>query len=98
MVPVKLLENIYLFRGANRDDLIALAAIAGSKDFLPGDFVYESGDSAEAMYQIEIGTVEIVKPGTQSVFATLGTGQTVDELVFFDRGDRVAVAHTRERT
>lgn len=98
MVPVELLENIYLFRGANRDDLIALAAIAESKDFLPGDFVYESGDPAEAMYQVEMGTVEIVNPGTQSVFATLGTGQTVGEVSFFDRGDRVAVASTRERT
>ena len=100
MVPVELLENIYLFRGANRDDLIALAAIAESKDFLPGDFVYESGDLADAMYYIEMGTVEIVNPRTQKVFATLGTGQTVGEISFFDRGGRVAfaVAQTHERT
>lgn len=98
MVPAKLLENIYLFRGATRDDLVALAAIAESKNFLPGDFVYRSGNPADAMFYIEMGTVEIVKPGTQSVFATLGTGQTVGEVSFFERGDRVAVAVTRERT
>lgn len=98
MVPTKLLEKFYLFRGANPDDLVALAAITELKDFHPGDFVYRSGDPADAMFYIEMGTVEIVNPRTQKVFATLGTGQTVGEVAFFDRADRVAAAHTHERT
>jgi len=98
MVPAELLRNVYLFQGANPDDLAALAAITESKSFLPGDFVYRSGDPAEAMFYIEMGTVEIVNPRTQKVFATLGTGQSIGEVAFFDSGNRNAVAVTRERT
>ncbi|MGH7478234.1 MAG: Crp/Fnr family transcriptional regulator, partial [Candidatus Methylomirabilales bacterium] len=87
-----------LFRGANPDDLVALAAITESKDFLPGDFVYHTGDPADAMFYIEMGTVEIVNPRTQKVFATLGTGQSIGEVAFFDSGKRAAVAIARERT
>lgn len=92
------IKNVYLFRGANPEDLVALAAITEPKDFLPGDFVYHAGDPADAMFYIEMGTVEIAKPGSQIVFATLGTGQTVGEVAFFDSGKRAAVAVTRERT
>jgi CRP-like cAMP-binding protein len=98
MVPAELLRNIYLFQGANPDDLVTLAAITEPKDFLPGDFVYQSGDPAEAMFYIEMGTVEIVNPRTQRVFATLGTGQSIGEVAFFDGGNRNAVAVTRELT
>lgn len=98
MVPAELLKNLYLFHGATPDDISALAAITESKDLLPGDFVYRPGDPADAMFYIEMGTVEIVNPRTQRVFATLGTGQTVGEVAFFDRGNRNAAAHTRERT
>lgn len=98
MVPAELLKNLYLFHGATPDDLAALAAITESKNFLPGDFVYRSGDPAEAMFYIEMGTVEIVNPRTQKVFATLGTGQSIGEVAFFDSGNRNAVAVTRELT
>jgi CRP-like cAMP-binding protein len=98
MVPAELLKNVYLFRGANPDDLVALAAITESKDFLAGDFVYHAGDPADAMFYIEMGTVEIVNPRTQKVFATLGTGQSIGEVAFFDNGKRAAVAVTREQT
>jgi CRP-like cAMP-binding protein len=98
MIPAERLKNIYLFRGANPDDLVALGAITEPKDFPPGDFVYRAGDPADAMFYIEMGTVEILKPGTQSVFATLGSGQTVGEVSFFDGGKRPAVAVTHERT
>ena len=98
MVPVERLKNLYLFQGANPDDLVALAAITEPKDFLPGDVVYHAGDPADAMYHIEMGTVEIVNPRTQIVFATLGTGQSIGEVAFFDSGKRAAVAVTRERT
>lgn len=98
MVPAERLKNVYLFRGANPDDFLALAAITEQKDFLSGDFVYRSGDPADAMFYIEMGTVEIVHPRTEKVFATLGSGQTVGEVAFFERGNRSAVAHTRERT
>jgi CRP-like cAMP-binding protein len=98
MVPVELLRGVYLFQGASREDLAALSAITEPRDFLPGDVVYRAGEVADAMFHIEIGTVELAKSGAQTVFATLGSGQTVGEVGFFDRGTRAAVASTRERT
>jgi CRP-like cAMP-binding protein len=89
---------VYLFQGASPNDLVALAAITESKDILPGESLFRSGDPADAMFYIEMGTVEIVRPGTESVFATLGTGQTVGEAAFFDTGKRPAVATVRERS
>ena len=79
MVPAELLKQIYLFRGASPEDLATLAAITEPKDLLPGQSLFRSGDPADAMFYIEMGTVEIVRPGTESVFATLGTGQTVGD-------------------
>jgi SulP family sulfate permease len=98
MIPVERLKDIYLFKGASREDLAALAAITESKDLPPGDSLFRSGDPADAMFYIEIGTVEIVRPGTESVFARLGTGQTAGEAAFFDTGKRPAVATVHERT
>jgi CRP-like cAMP-binding protein len=98
MVSAELLKGIYLFRGASPEDLAALAAVTESKDLLAGDSLFRSGDPADAMFYIEMGTVEIVRPGTESVFASLGTGQTVGEAAFFDTGKRPAVAYARERT
>ena len=98
MVPAELLKDVYLFWGATPDDLAALAAITERKNFLAGDIVYRTGDPADAMFYLEMGTVEIVRPGTESVFAGFGTGQTVGEVAFFDGGNRAAVARTREVT
>jgi len=98
MVPAEALKEIYLFRGASAEDLAALAAITERRDFLPGDVVYGAGEPADAMFHIEMGTIEMVKSGTQTVFATLGNGQTVGEVGFFDGGSRAATTYTRERT
>ena len=98
MASAELLKNVYLFRGANPDDFAALATIVEFKDFLSGDSVFGAGDPADAMFYIAMGTVEIVKPGTGNVFATLGTGQTVGEVAFFYGGKRVGAAAARERT
>jgi SulP family sulfate permease len=98
MAPAELLKNVYLFQGVKPDDLVALAAITESKDLLPGESLFRSGDPADALFYIEMGTVEIVRPGTGSVFATLGTGQTVGDAAFFDTGKRPAVATARERS
>jgi CRP-like cAMP-binding protein len=98
MIPAEALKEIHLFRGASPEDLAAVAAITERRDFLSGDVVYRAGEPADAMFHIEMGTIEIAKPGAQVVFATLGTGQTVGEVAYFDGGNRAAVAHTRERT
>ena len=81
-----LLKNFYLFTGMTSNDLHALEAIAERKVFIAGDLVYSEGEVADALFLIEMGTVDIVPRGKEMVFATIGSGQGFGELAFFERG------------
>jgi CRP-like cAMP-binding protein len=94
----ELLKNFYLFAGVTSNDLQALDAIAERKAYIAGDLVYSEGDIADALFIVEMGTVDIVPEGKEIVFTTIGSGQGFGELAFFERGNRPASAYTRERT
>jgi len=94
----ELLKNHYLFAGATSNDLEALNAIVERKAYIAGDFVYGEGDAADALFITEIGTVDLVPKGKETVFTTIGSGQGFGELSFFAGGTRPASASTRERT
>ncbi len=94
----ELLKNFYLFTGVTSQDLQALEAIVERKGYIAGDPVYSEGDVADALFLIEMGTVDIVPKGKEIVFATIGSGQGFGELAFFERGNRPASASARERT
>lgn len=93
-----LIKKFYLFSGAASDDLQALAAIVERKTCIAGDLVHSEGDVADAMYLVEMGSVDIVAKGKETVFATIGGGQAFGEFSFFEPGPRPASATTRERT
>jgi CRP-like cAMP-binding protein len=94
----ELLKNHYLFTGVTSNDLQALDAIVDRKTYIAGDLVYSEGDVADALFLIEMGTVDIVPKGKETVFTTIGGGQGFGELSYFGRGTRPASASTRERT
>ena len=94
----ELLKNFYLFTGVTSDDLQALEAIVERKSYIAGDFVYREGEVADALFLVEMGTVDIMPRGKEIVFATIGSGQGFGELAFFERDKRPASACTRERT
>ena len=94
----ELIKNFYLFNGVAAKDLQALEAIAERKSYIAGDLVYDEGDVADALFLIEMGAVDIVPRGKETVFATIGSGQGFGELSFFERGKRPASASARERT
>jgi len=94
----ELLKNFHLFTGVNSNDLHALGAIAERKTYIAGDPVYSEGDVADALFIVEMGTVDIVPRGKEIVFTTIGSGQGFGELAFFERGTRPASASARERT
>ena len=94
----ELLKNFYLFTGVTSNDLQVLEAIAERKTCIAGDLVYTEGDVADALFLIEMGAVDIVPRGKETVFTTIGSGQGFGELAFFERGKRPASASTRERT
>ena len=93
----ELLKNFYLFKGVISNDLQALDAIVERKTYIAGDLVYNEGDIADALFLIEMGAVDILPKGKETVFATLGRGQVFGELSFFEQGTRPASAFTRER-
>jgi len=94
----ELLKKFYLFTGVTSNDLHALEAIVERKGYIAGDLVYNEGDVADALFMVEMGTVDILPRGKEMVFATIGSGQGFGELAFFERGNRPASASTRERT
>ena len=94
----ELLKKFYLFTGVTSNDLHALEAIVERKGYIAGDHVYSEGEVADALFIVEMGTVDIVPRGKEMVFATIGSGQGFGELAFFERGNRPASAYTRERT
>lgn len=93
-----LIRNTYLFRGIAADDLSALSRITEQAVVHPGQLVYDLDQVSDAIVIIEMGTVDIVVKGKQTPVATMGNGQTLGELAFFQPGKRFATATVRERT
>ena len=94
----ELLKNFYLFTGITSNDLQDLEAIVERKLYIAGDHVFNEGDVADALFLVEMGTVDIVPRKKETVFSTIGSGQGFGELAFFEGGVRPASASTRERT
>ena len=98
MANTELLRNIYLFRGIAADDLSALSQITRDAVFLPGQALYDVDQDSDAIIIIEMGTVDIIVKGKQTPVVTMGSGQTLGELAFFQPGKRFATANARERS
>jgi CRP/FNR family transcriptional regulator, cyclic AMP receptor protein len=91
-------ENLYLFRGAEPADLDAVAAIAEAKAYGAGEYIFDVGQPADAMFSIALGMVEIRGKGKDVAVVTLGSGQTLGDPAFFVREPRPGSAYTREPT
>ena len=98
MDKTKLIENTYLFRGVAAPDLAALSVIAEQTTVLPGQLVYDVEQQSDALFIIEVGTVDIIVKGKKTPVVTMGSGQTLGELAFFQPAPRFATATARERT
>ena len=98
MENADLIRKTYLFRGIAADDLSALSRIAEDTVLNPGQTIYDVDQVSDAIFIIEMGTVDIVAKGKQAPVATMGSGQTLGELAFFQPGKRFATATARERT
>jgi CRP-like cAMP-binding protein len=91
-----LLKGTYLLRGATNDDLASLSAIATEKKYSQGEFVFNEGDEADAMFVVEMGTIDMVPTGKEMAIVTIGSGQAFGEVAFFRRGKRPGSARARE--
>src|SRR5215203_824327 len=98
MSKADLIKNTYLFRGIDANDLPALLRIAEETVLLPGQLAYGIDQLSDAVFIIEMGTIDIVVKGKQAPVVTMGNGQTLGELAFFQPARRFATATARERT
>src|SRR5688500_20226491 len=94
----QLIENTYLFRGMAAADLSALSAVAEQTILFQGQAVYDVDQQSDALFIIELGTVDIIVKGKQTPEVTTGSGQTLGALAFFQPAARFAAATARERT
>ena len=92
------LQHSHLFRGASDDDLAALAAIAEEKFFSNGEQVFDGARPAEALILVTMGMVDLTNEAKDVVVVTVGSGQMLGEVAFFNRGRRPVSAVAREPT
>jgi CRP-like cAMP-binding protein len=91
-----LLKRIYLFGDATDADIASLIQIATPRKYRQGDLVFNEGDEADALFVVEMGTVDMVPSGKELAVVTIGSGQALGEVAFFRRGKRPGSARARE--
>jgi hypothetical protein len=74
------IEKVPFFQGASTDLIREIAMAMRPLVYLPGDFVFRSGDQGHEMFFIGRGTVEILGKDEQTVQATLNDGQFFGEV------------------
>jgi len=89
MIPKDLLSKFYLFRGAEAHDVALIARVAERHHCVAEEVVFHAGESADALYLIEIGSVEMFETEPEfTIVDNVGTGGGFGEISFFDRGKR----------
>lgn len=95
-----LLQNVYLFKELNQDELEKVASVSRVQAYNPGDEIFAEGTRAEAIYIIKYGSVKIQHSGREELVdvATLGTGSHFGEMAFVDGEARSASVIAMEKT
>ena len=91
-------QHMMLFRGVEAADVDAVAAIAEPSAYAAGERVFDEFHAPDALYVILMGMVEITGKGKDIPVVTLGSGQSLGDVAFFERDHHGRAAHTREAT
>lgn len=100
MAEKNLLQNVYLFKNMNPEEILKIQSAAETQTLLPGDEVFTEGDKALAMYVIRYGTVRLYQNSSESdklEIGVLGTGAHLGEMPFIDKETRSATAVAVEK-
>jgi CRP-like cAMP-binding protein len=93
----EVIEKLSIFKGAEPADLDAIAGITVPKAYAPDETIFDASRPADGLIVILMGTAEII--GERDVpIVTIGSGQMMGQIRFFEREGRGAVARTREPT
>ena len=95
------LATVALFAGLEPRELDALAALAFTKTFQPGDAIVEEGHTGNGLYIVLEGRVEVIKgeaSGRPQVLATFGPGEPFGELALLGEWKRTATVRAIDET
>ena len=101
MTDRNLLQNVYLFKKLDHNELEKIAEISTIETFPPGEDLFLEKDEAHALYVIKYGSVRIhqkADSGENIQVANLGTGSHFGEMAFIDGERRSASATAIERS
>jgi CRP-like cAMP-binding protein len=80
-------------------DVSKISRLLGVIDLVsirPGDFLFQEGDDADALYIVKNGIVQVLGPGGL-VYESVGEGGIVGELAIVDEGTRSASVRAQSR-
>ena len=99
MPNLDLLKKGFLFQNLTPDELEFFTDNLHEVWIAKDKFVFREGTTADSMFVIQAGTVEILKDtdsGNQALVSELKAGDHFGEMSFIDRGPRAASALARE--
>jgi CRP-like cAMP-binding protein len=99
-ILLKLLTNIILFRGLEREELVELLRSASKVVFQPGDLVFEEGFPGHSLYVVLQGRFEVFKKveGTESHIASVTVGEHFGEIALVTDQPRTASVRALEES
>ena len=85
-------HDISLFQGLGEEQLSRFAGEFGQRDFAVGDVVFRPGESADEMYIVLSGRVEIVMPEHDHPVGAVGQGECLGEVALLSGAPHSAEA------
>ena len=89
---LKALENVPIFEHLTEKELSEVARLTHERTYKKDEHVFKKQAPAEGMYVILDGGVEIFDPDSETIFATLASGDFFGELALLDEEPRSAAA------
>ena len=87
---IKVLESVPIFESLTEKELSAVARLTHERTYKKDEHVFKKLSPAEGMYVILDGQVSIIDPDSETIFATLESGDFFGELALLDEEPRSA--------
>ena len=87
---IKILESVPIFESLTEKELSEVARLTHERAYKKDEHVFKKLSPAEGMYVILDGRVSIIDPDSETIFATLESGDFFGELALLDEEPRSA--------
>jgi CRP-like cAMP-binding protein len=90
-----------LFAGMSEDESRKIIEVCDKKSLMAGEILFQEGETADTLWIIQSGRVDIfknIRAEIDRTLASLGAGEVIGEMGFIDHSSRSAGARTTETT